>query len=117
MYQPAEQPTILLPISCVQSDVKLEHLDVVDAETLRKTVAEQKPVTYSLDSQIPASFFFLKTIFNSASKDILAIVKHSLQFGVFPSDFKNASVKHLLKKETLDILTLSNFRPISNLAF
>ena len=40
----------------------------------------------------------------------------SLRQGVFPSTFKHAIVRPLLKKAGLD-LDLSNYRPVSNLAF
>ena len=92
----------------------MERFDLVDAETLSRIVTELKPSTCSLDP-IPTSLF--KTIFNSVSEDILAIVNHSLQLGVFPTDLKTALVKPLLKKGNLDILTPSNFRPTSNLPF
>ena len=37
--------------------------------------------------------------------------------GIFPTGFKSAVVKPLLKKPTLDYEVLKNFRPISNLTF
>ena len=92
----------------------MERFDLVDAEKLSRIVTELKPSTCSLDP-IPTSLF--KTIFNFVSEDILAIVNHSLQLGVFPTDLKTALVKPLLKKGNLDILTPSSFRPISNLPF
>ena len=83
---------------------------ILCTETLMKIVTELKPSTCSLDP-IPTSLF--KTIFNSVSEAILAIVNHSLQGSVFPTVFKTARAK-LLKKGNLDILT-PNFRLISNL--
>ena len=37
--------------------------------------------------------------------------------GIFPTQFKSAVVKPLIKKPTLDCEVLKNFRPISNLPF
>ena len=59
------------------------------------------------------------------------IMQHSLHFipvyvhlinlcfstGIFPTGFKSAVVKPLLKKPTLDYEVLKNFRPLSNLTF
>ena len=41
----------------------------------------------------------------------------SLQTGVFPTAFKTAVVKPLLKKSNLDPNVLNNYRPVSNLPF
>ena len=45
------------------------------------------------------------------------IVNQSLNLAVFPDCFKFALLNPLLKKPTLDVEALSNFRPISNLMF
>ena len=46
-----------------------------------------------------------------------AVINQSLHTGVFPSVFKEAIVKPLLKKTSLDPNSLKNYRPISNLSF
>ena len=48
---------------------------------------------------------------------IIAVISQSLQTGVFPSVFKEAIVKPLPKKPSLDPNSLKNYRPISNLYF
>lgn len=48
---------------------------------------------------------------------ITDIVNTSLQTGSFPSAFKTAIVRPLLKKHNLDPNNLSNYRPVSNLSF
>ena len=48
---------------------------------------------------------------------VTAIINQSLQAGVFPTVFKEAIVKPLLKKPSLDLNSLKNYRPISNLYF
>ena len=87
---------------------------LADTEMLSKVVSQLKLSTCPLDP-IPTTFF--KTIFNSVSKDILAIVNCSLLTGIFPSELKIALVRPLLKKSNLDSSVLNYFRPISNLPF
>ena len=41
----------------------------------------------------------------------------SLAVGCFPSDFKRAVVRPLLKKGGLDTSRMKNYRPVSNLSF
>jgi len=41
----------------------------------------------------------------------------SLAVGCFPSDFKRAVVRPLLKKGGLDTSQMKNYRPVSNLPF
>ena len=48
---------------------------------------------------------------------ITNIVNESLASGEFPSIFKIAHVKPLLKKSSLDKNILKNYRPVSNLSF
>ena len=45
------------------------------------------------------------------------ILNQSLNLATFPDCFKRALLNPLLKKPTLDVEVLSNFRPISNLMF
>jgi len=45
------------------------------------------------------------------------IVNISLTSGIYPSIYKMAIVKPLLKKSTLDPNDLKNYRPVSNLSF
>ena len=46
---------------------------------------------------------------------VTAVINQSLQTGVFPSVFKEAIVKPLPKKPSLDPNSLKNYRPVSNL--
>ena len=45
------------------------------------------------------------------------IINDSLVSGVFPSFYKSAIVKPLLKKSTLDPNDMKNYQPVSNLSF
>ena len=48
---------------------------------------------------------------------LTSIINESLTKGEFPNDFKNAIVKPLLKKPSLDKDELKKYRPVSNLHF
>ena len=48
---------------------------------------------------------------------LTSIINESLTKVEFPNDFKNAMVKPLLKKASLDKDELMNYRPVSNLHF
>ena len=61
------------------------------------------------------------SLLSAVIKDLLpyitAIVNESLSSGRFPSVFKTAVVRPLLKKPSLDAENLKNYRPVSNLPF
>lgn len=46
-----------------------------------------------------------------------SIINTSLRNGIFPHTFKQAIIRPLLKKPTLDTENLKNYRPVSNLSF
>ena len=48
---------------------------------------------------------------------ITKIINQSLSSGIFPSTFKTALIRPLLKKSSLDQEILKNYRPVSNLPF
>ena len=48
---------------------------------------------------------------------ITQIINKSLASGTFPTSFKSALVRPLLKKTNLDTEVLSNYRPVSNLQY
>ena len=47
----------------------------------------------------------------------MSIINNSISTGIFPSQFKQAVVRPLLKKNDLDPKILKNYRPVSNLNF
>ncbi|KAK7096607.1 hypothetical protein V1264_005883 [Littorina saxatilis] len=86
----------------------------VSAKDLREIILKSKPTTCPLDA--------LPTPLLVENLDLLLpvltqIVNDSLLSGVFPSLFKTALVKPLLKKSNLDVNVLKNYRPVSNLSF
>ena len=48
---------------------------------------------------------------------ITRIINLSLETGIFPTDWKEALVLPILKKDNLDSTVLKNFRPISNFRY
>ena len=90
-------------------------------EFLPTTITEVKQIilsssnsTCELDS-IPTTL--LKSCIDTLSVPITTLINLSLSEGVFPSVFKTAVVKPLLKKHSLPPEDLSSYRPISNLNF
>ncbi|XP_072037282.1 uncharacterized protein [Amphiura filiformis] len=59
--------------------------------------------------------WILKQNISTVSPLITMIVNASLQEGIFPNAFKKAIVRPVLKKSTLDVNVLKNYRPISNI--
>ena len=86
----------------------------ITEDDLCKIVRESKQSTCSLDA-IPT--YLLKNILGCLAAPLLQIVNTSMLTGIFPSSFKTAMVKPLLKKTNLDQNSLNNYRPISNLPF
>ena len=86
----------------------------VSQEEVRKIILLSKPTTCSLDS-LPTPFFL--EFLDNLLPTITQLLNDSILSGIFPSSFKTAIVKPLLKKSTLDINTLKNYRPVSNLSF
>uniref|UniRef100_A0A3B3C1C6 Reverse transcriptase domain-containing protein n=1 Tax=Oryzias melastigma TaxID=30732 RepID=A0A3B3C1C6_ORYME len=101
-------------IALYLSEETLESFVLVDAVALGRVFSQLKPTTCLLDP-IPSSL--LKTYYDSFEPELLNIVNYSLQTGVFPSAFKTAVVRPLLKKSNLDPNNLNNYRPVSNLPF
>ncbi|KAL2089254.1 hypothetical protein ACEWY4_016153 [Coilia grayii] len=92
----------------------LQNFSAITEDNLYKLVKHSKQSTCSL---APIPTFLMKNNFNYVSTPLLQIINTSILTGVFPSTFKTAVVKPLLKKPNLDYNTLNNYRPISNLPF
>ena len=90
-----------------------QFLPATTAE-VRKIILTSSSTTCCLDS-IPTSL--LKSCIDVLITPITTLVNLSLSEGSFPSNFKTATVKPLLKKHSLPHEDLSSYRPISNLNF
>ena len=83
-------------------------------EEVRRVIMSSSDSSCDLDV-IPTSL--LKSCLDVLIKPITTIVNLSLAEGSFPTTFKHAFVKPLLKKHNLPQDELSSYRPISNLNF
>ena len=86
----------------------------LDNLCVKNTILQSSQKTCSLDP-LPTSLFV--ECLEKLLPAVTAVINQSLQTGVFPSIFKEAIVKPLLKKTSLDPNSLKNYRPISNLSF
>jgi hypothetical protein len=90
-----------------------EFVEVTEADVL-EAIRSASVTSCPLDP-LPIGMF--KTCIEELLPMITKIVRKSLSSGVFPAAFKHARIIPLLKKPNLDTNVLSNYRPISNLAF
>jgi hypothetical protein len=90
------------------------RLHSVDENTVLKTIRSMNPTSCELDP-IPTSV--LLQCIDDLVPAITRIINECFASGSFPSVFKQAVVKPLLKKANLDPNVLSNYRPVSNLSF
>ena len=83
-----------------------------DEEILR--IINEMPAKYCELDAIPTSI--LKKPAPHIKETITKVVNISLTEGKFPSQWRTASVRPLLKKSGLELL-VKNYRPVSNLSF
>ena len=65
----------------------------------------------------PASTWLVKDMIGLLSPFIALLINKSLTTGCFPTEFKEAIVRPLLKRGGFDLTDLKNCRPVSNLPF
>ena len=92
----------------------LQTFNPATLEEIRKFVFTSSNSQCKLDV-IPTDL--LKECFEELGPIITTLINYSLAEGCFPSIFKNAHVRPLLKKPSLPPEDLNNYRPISNLNF
>ncbi|KAL8610879.1 hypothetical protein ACOMHN_056734 [Nucella lapillus] len=86
----------------------------VTEDDVLKILKSSAPKTCDLDPlPTPLLYECLDTVLPYLTK----MINDSLLTGVFPDAHKTAIVTPLLKKPTLDVNDLKNFRPVSNLSF
>ena len=96
------------------ASVKLNNLISATSDEIRDVIASCPNKSCQLD-HIPT--WLVKQCVDQLLPLLTSIINESLTNGEFPSDFKNAIVKPLLKKPSLDKDELKNYRPVSNLHF
>ncbi len=111
------EASVMPPLSVVINDTcttTFSDFDMVSEETVLDAIKSASITSCPLDP-LPVETF--KQCLNDQLPTITRIVNISLSTGKFPADLKHARIKPLLKKSNLDVNTLSNYRPISNLPF
>ena len=81
---------------------------------VEKLIGSSSCKTCQLD---PVPTWLVKDMKALLSPFITLLCNKSLVVGCFPSDFKRAVVRTLLKKGGLDTSQMKNYRPVSNLSF
>jgi len=66
---------------------------------------------------LPVPTWLVKEMCELLAPFIAVLCNRSLVTGCFPSEFKQAIVRPLLKKSWLDAIDLKNYRPVSNFSF
>jgi hypothetical protein len=107
-------PSPSIHIHPPRSPPSLQFFQPATTAEIRTAILSSNDSTCSLDI-IPTSL--LKSSLPALLLPITTLVNLSLSEGIFPSQFKHALVKPLLKKHNLPSEDLSSYRPISNLNF
>ena len=92
----------------------MESLAPVRPDDLKKIIMHAPTKSCELD---PIPTFLLKPCLDSLLPIITAITNQSLMNSEVPNQFKQATVRPLLKKTGLDQEIFKNYRPVSNLPF
>uniref|UniRef100_A0A803J9D9 Reverse transcriptase domain-containing protein n=1 Tax=Xenopus tropicalis TaxID=8364 RepID=A0A803J9D9_XENTR len=105
--QPSDTSNLNLPKSPLSV---FSSFNLVTESEVSQLLRSSPPTTCSLDP-MPSSL--LKQCAPALTPALTHIFNSSLASGTFPSLFKQACVKPILKKATLDPSCLSNYRPVS----
>ena len=92
----------------------LSNFEPVSEQEIKDILKVFPPKSCPLDP-LPSSF--LKLCLDDLVPVFTKVVNVSMSTGIVPDDLKQALVTPLLKKPGLDIESLNNYRPISNLPF
>jgi len=93
---------------------QLTEWTAVTAKEVEKLIGSAPTKTCQLD---PVPTLLVKDMRSLLSPFVALLFNASLVSGCFPSVFKQAVIRPLLKKSGLDVGEMKNFRPVSNLAF
>uniref|UniRef100_A0A803TBL9 Reverse transcriptase domain-containing protein n=1 Tax=Anolis carolinensis TaxID=28377 RepID=A0A803TBL9_ANOCA len=92
----------------------MDSFQPVRPDDVDKILGVMRPTTCALD---PCPTWLIKLARGGLVDWFLRIINASLEQGLFPSSLKQATIRPILKKASLDSSILSNYRPISNLPF
>uniref|UniRef100_A0A6I8SXF3 Reverse transcriptase domain-containing protein n=1 Tax=Xenopus tropicalis TaxID=8364 RepID=A0A6I8SXF3_XENTR len=105
--QPSDTSNLNLPKSPLSV---FSSFNLVTESEVSQLLRSSPPTTCSLDPMLSS---LLKQCAPALTPALTHIFNSSLASGTFPSLFKQACVKPILKKATLDPSCLSNYRPVS----
>ena len=109
----SQMPVPILPTDGPYTQSSLySFFEPVSMQCVKNTILQSSQKTCSLD---PLPTFLFVECLEQLLPAVTAIINQSLHTGVFPSVFKEAIIKPLLKKPSLDPNSLKNYRPISSL--
>uniref|UniRef100_A0A670HMU9 Reverse transcriptase domain-containing protein n=1 Tax=Podarcis muralis TaxID=64176 RepID=A0A670HMU9_PODMU len=98
----------------LSSQVVWDQFQPVTSEDVDRLLGRVKPTTCLLD---PCPSWLIKASREGLGDGLRGVVNASLREGAFPDPLKEAVIKPLLKKPSLDAATMANYRPVSNLPF
>ena len=104
------------PVTELKSECRLDAFTPTTVDEIDEIIRTSPSSTCCLDP-IPTKIFKHPDITQVLLPHITEMFNHSLRYGVVPTQFKEAVVKPLIKKPSLDHEVLKNFRPVSNLPF
>ena len=84
------------------------------AQEVKQIIQKSPNKSCELD---PIPTWLLKDCIDELLPSITHLINLSMELGYVPKQFKSARIRPLLKKPGLDIDTLKNYRPVSNLPF
>ena len=96
------------------TDKRFREFIPVNSDKIAKIIRTVPPKSCELD---PVPSKILKQVCKDIKPLIAITVNTSLTSGVFSGNLKNALLRPLLKKATLEVTVLKNFRPVSNLSY
>ena len=100
----------LLPLT----NIKFSELRLTNSAEIRNVI---KPCNNSSCQLDTIQTWLLKCCIEELLPLLEAIFNNSLSNGTFPSEFKSALIRPLLKRPTLDTDELKSYMPVSKLAF
>ena len=92
----------------------LNCIEQVTEDELRKIISTTKSKSCNLD---PIPTTLLKATIDPLLPTLCKIVNKSIESNTFPDAFKTATVTPILKKPSLSAENMSNYRPVSGLAY
>ena len=95
-------------------DDVFNNFKLISEDEVIETIKNAPTKSCDLD---PLPACLMKKFIHVLSPHVTKVINRSLSESVFPSCFKKAIIKPLLKKSSLDTNVLKNYRPVSNLPF